>query len=561
VPRVSSDTYDFIIAGAGSAGCTLAARLAEDPAVSVCLVESGGSGRSPFVTMPAGNGFIFGNPKFDWGFKSVPQPGLDGRRIYYPRGKGLGGSSLLNGMIYIRGNARDFDHWRQLGLQGWSYADVLPYFKRAEGAAHRHDQYHGQEGPLSVSPAANFEAMSQRFIDAAQQAGARLNMDFNGASQAGVGRLDSTVHRGRRRSASAAYLSKRPTNLAVLTHTHVLGISLKNGRAAGLSVADDRGTRTLNARREIVSCLGAFGSPQLLMLSGIGPAEHLLDIGIEPLVDRAGVGESLYDHPNMPVNFHLREASSSLARFQRIDRAAGLALRYLFTQGGPGSGSFWSTTLFHSLRDPDMPELEVYFTPMIMKEEAAGAGFSIQNLLNLGRAVIARGKVAVPGVEFDINLLRPRSRGRVRLATADPRQSLLIDPAYFTEPADLSDFVAGVRHIREVAAQPPLRDALGPELSPGAACQTDAQITAAIRAEATTGHHPVSTCRMGRDNDPGAVLDNCFRVYGVEGLRVVDASAFPNQISGNPNAAIIMMAERAADMMMGRAPLPPEDTV
>ena len=549
-------SYDFVIAGAGSAGCALAARLAQDPGVSVCLVEAGGNGRSLFVTMPAGNGFLFGNPKFDWGFASTPQPGLDGRRIYYPRGKGLGGSSLLNGMIYIRGNAADFDRWRQLGLPGWSYADVLPYFKRAEAAAHRNEDYHGHDGPLKITPATNYDKLSELFVTAAQQAGAPLNPDFNGANQVGVGRLDSTVFRGRRQSVAATYLAHQPSNLTVMTNTQVLAIELSNGHATGLRVVDSNGVQTLHARREVVSCLGAFGSPQLLMLSGIGPPDHLRAVGITPLIEHPGVGTSLQDHPNMPITYGLLDPSLSLARLQRIDRAVGMALRYLVTRGGPAAGSFWSTILFHALRNESSPELQIFCTPMVVHEEGTGSGWSIQNLLNFGRAVFARGKVAIPGAQFDINLLRPHSRGTVRLASDDPSAAPAIDPGYFDEPADLSDLVAGVRHVREVATQAALRGVLGVEISPGNSAQSDAEIIAMVRTKANTGHHPVSTCRMGREDDVGAVLDAEFQVRRTSGLRVVDASAFPDQLSGNTNATVIMMAERAADMMLSKPPLP-----
>ena len=533
----------------------LAARLAEDPKVSVCLVEAGGNGRSPFITMPAGNGFIFGNPNFDWMLESTPQEGLGNRRIYYPRGKGIGGSSLLNGMIYIRGNSRDFDHWHQLGLEGWSYEDVLPYFKRAEGAPHRGKHYHGHNGPLKLTPAANYDTLSKIFVDATQQAGAKYNPDFNGEFQSGVGRYDVTVVRGKRQSAAAAYLSHLPTNLEILTGAHVVNVKLSKDRAIGIEILSNGASQILYAEREVISCLGAFGSPQLLMLSGIGPAEHLRTVGIKPHIDRPGVGNSLQDHPVMPVQYKLLDASLSLARFQRIDRAIGLGLQYLLTHDGPGAAPFWSTALFHLLTDTDFPELQVNFTPMVVKEEAASMGWSIQNFMNLGSTLLARGKMAIPGVQFDINLLHPKSQGQLRLASANPTASPLIDPSYFTEPVDLAKLVAGVRHIRDVANQSAFRGALGEEVSPSAECQTKSEIATAIRREVTTGHHPVSTCRMGPKSDPNAVIGANFKVRGTENLRVVDASAFPTQISGNVNAAIIMMAERAADFILGNSDL------
>lgn len=548
--------YDYVIAGAGSAGCTLAARLAEDPDISVLLIEAGGSGRSLFTTMPAANGFLFGHPKFDWGYKSVPQPGLNGRCIYYPRGRGVGGSSLMNGMIYMRGNAADYDRWRQKGLPGWSYADVLPYFKRCAGAVHRRgDPYHGADGPLKLTPAGNYDRINEIFVEAARQAGAPLNDDFNGARQLGVGRFDAKVFNGRRQSTGATYLGSRPDNLTVMTDVHVLGVEFEGNRAVGLKLS----TGPVRAAREVVLSLGAFGSPQCLMLSGIGLAEHLAGHGIAVKVDLSGVGSDLQDHPNLPMQFDMRDERMSFSRFQRIDRALLMGLQYLLTRKGPGAAPFWSTTLFHALRDEEMPELQVFFTPMMVKEEPAGSGWTIQNIASLGRSVIARGKMAACGVQLDINIMRPMSRGTVRLASPNPLDAPLIDPGYFRNPADVADLIDGARHIRKIMQQPAFGGLIGDEMSPGSGVDTDDHLAEAIRNLATTGHHPASTCRMGADGDVGAVLDTEFRVRGVEQLRVVDASSFPDLMSGNTNAPVIMMAERAADMILGKPPLPPQD--
>lgn len=548
--------FDYVIAGGGSAGCVLAARLAEDPDVRVLLVEAGGWGRSLFAQMPAGNGFLIGNREFDWGFYSTAQKGMGGEKIYYPRGRGLGGSSLLNGMIYIRGNGADYDRWRQKGLAGWSYAEVLPYFKRAEGASHRAgDAFHGTDGPLRLTPAGNFDRINQIFAQACQQAGAPWNDDANGRRQEGVFQIDAKVHRGRRQSSSEAYLGRPPENLTVMTHTMVHSVKLEGARAVGLELS----TGPVRAEREVVLSLGAFGSPQVLLLSGIGPADHLIAHGIEVRVDLPGVGAELYDHPNMPLQYGLRDKSLSMARFQRLDRALLMGLQYLIRHDGPGAAPFWSSVLFHALRDKDMPELEVFFTPMVVREEADGGGWSIQNVLNLGRSVIARGKMARPGMQFDINLLRPRSVGSLRLASANPQDPPVIDPGYFKDPSDVSDLVAGVRHMRDVVRQKAFDGVAGPEISPGASLQSDKDLAQAVRSLSTTGHHPVATCRMGTDHDPGAVLDGQLKVRGVENLRVVDASSFADQISGNTNAPVIMMAEKASDMISGRPPLVAEE--
>ncbi|MDH3387556.1 MAG: GMC family oxidoreductase N-terminal domain-containing protein [Gammaproteobacteria bacterium] len=550
-------SYDYIIAGAGSAGCVLAARLCEDPAVTVCLVEAGGNGDSLFVRMPAGNGFIFGNPRFDWGYHSTAQSGLNGRRIYYPRGKGLGGTSLMNGLIYIRGNARDFDRWRDRGIRGWGYADVLPYFKKSETATYRDAEFHGQAGPLKISPAQNYCAVSRCFVTAAQQAGARLNDDFNARRQIGVGRFDAKVFNGQRQSTSATFLQRRPANLTVMTDTRALKVALSGGKAVGLQISHGGITQTLHAVREVIACLGAFESPKLLMLSGIGPADHLREFGIDVAQDLPGVGESLQDHPNMPLTFELRDPALSFARYQRLDRTIWLGLQYLFSKSGPATGPFWSVALFHAFDGGELPDIEVFCTPMVVREGAGGSGWTLQNLLQPGRAILARGKTATPGIQFDINLLRPGSKGRIRLASANPVDHPLIDPAYFSAPEDVDQLIDGVAHIREVTRQPAFAEFIGKEITFGAQVTSRTAMTDGLREHITTGHHPVASCRIGADDDPAAVLDAEFRVRGIDALRVVDASAFPDQISGNPNAGVIMMAERAADMLTGRPPPSP----
>ena len=547
--------YDYVVAGV--AGCVLAARLAEDRDVSVLLLEAGGPGRSPFIAMPAGNGFLFGNSRYDWGFTSVPQPGLGGRTIYYPRGKALGGSAILNGMIYVRGNRRDYELWRQRGLAGWSYAELLPYFRKAEGAAHRDDGFHGKDGPLRTSPAANHTPLDRHFQTAARATGAAWNDDFNGASQAGVGRFDVMVWRGRRQSTASTYLAHRPPNLDIATGARVLGLALQGGRAVGINVAHGGRTACVRVGREVILSLGAFGSPQALLLSGIGPADELRALGIGVALDLPGVGRNLFDHLNMPVQFACTDRGLSHARFQRLDRAVGLGLRWFATRGGPGASPFWSACLFEQFAGSDRPDLQIFFTPMVVKEARDVDDWDQPGLLDrLGRKIFVRGsKTAVAGFQFDINLMHPEGSGTVKLASTDPRAQPLIDPRFLTGERERRDLLRGIERVRAIAATAPLAAVTGPELSPGAAVKDEASLTDAMRRLANTAHHPVGTCRMGIATDVTAVVDESLSVRGIAGLRVCDASVFPDQITGNPTAAIVAIAEKAADMIRGRQPL------
>jgi len=550
--------FDYVIAGGGSAGCVLAARLAENPDVSVCLVEAGGHGRDLFIRMPAGNGFVFGNPRLDWGYESTPQPGLNGRKIYFARGKALGGTSIVNGMIYMRGVPADYDGWRQMGLEGWGYADLLPYFRRAEGSRDRWDAYHGTSGPLKTEPAANFGVLDQAFVDAAVAAGHCALDDFNGPHRTGVGRNDSTVSRGVRQSAAIAYLKSPPRNLTILTGTHVARILFDGSRATGVETT--QGDR-LMAGQEVIVCQGAFGTPQLLMLSGLGPAGHLHAHGIPVLADMPGIGANLADHVDVSLQWASDRMDLSHARHQRLDKAAVLMGRWLLNGSGPGAGALFSTLLFHALDDPALPELEVYMTPMIIDENIGEGETETAPLWQrLGRKLLVRGrKVARPGVQIDINQERPKSLGTVRLASHDPLAHPVIDPNYFADPRDLDELVQGVKAMRKVMAQPEIARYVSGQIGPWADARTNEEIVAAIRQTAYTGHHPCSTARMGADTDPMAVLDADLRVRGIDGLRVVDASAMATQITGNLYATVVAMAEKAADMILGRPTPPPEN--
>ena len=547
--------FDYVIAGGGSAGCALAARLAEDPSVSVCIVEAGGKGKDLFIRMPAGNGFVFGNPKLDWGYHSEPQAELNGRSIYFARGKALGGSSIVNGMIYMRGVAVDYEQWRQRGLTGWGYADVLPYFKRAEGSRDRRDGYHGADGPLKTEPSVNFGELDRAFIEAAKAAGHRELNDFNGPERTGVARTDSTVSKGIRQSAAIAYLAHKPRNLTILTHRQIAKIVMDGTRAVGVETLDGS---VIRAEREVIVCQGAFGTPQLLMLSGIGPADHLLDHGIKPVIDAPDVGGNLADHVDVSIQYASDRLDLSYAKHQRLDRAALLMGRWLLNGSGPGGGALFSSVLFHALEDAALPELQVYMTPMIIDENIGDGDQDVAPLLQrLGRKLLVRGKkVAKPGIQIDINQERPKSLGTVRLRSSNPAEYPLIDPNYFSHPSDVAELVKGVHAMREVMAQREIAQYHQGEIGVWKDAKTEAEILHAIRETAYTGHHVCSTARMGTDLN--AVLDGELRVRGAQGLRVCDASAMPSQITGNLYATVVMMAEKAADMILQRPPLPPE---
>ena len=549
--------YDYVIAGGGSAGCVLASRLVEKSSMSVCLVEAGGEGRNIFIRMPAGNGFVFGNPKLDWGYSSTPQKELNNRQIYFARGKALGGTSIVNGMIYMRGISSDYDSWRQMGLEGWGYEDLLPYFKISEGSVQRQTDFHGNEGPLKVEPARNFGKLDQAFIQAAVAAGHKTIDDFNGADRTGVSRCDSTVFKGVRQSSAIAYLNNVPNNLTVRTDTHIARILLKKEKAIGIETTN--GEKIL-ANKEVIICQGAFATPQLLMLSGIGEADHLRSHGIDPVLNLPGVGQSLADHLDVSIQYGSTRMDLSSAQYQRLDKAALLMGKWLLNGSGPGGGSLFSTVLFHALEDPLMPELQIYMTPMIIDENFDnGENERVPFLQRLGRKLLVRGrKVARPGIQIDINQERPKSLGNVRLLSSDPLQYPMIDPNYLADTRDLTELVRGVKDMRDVMSQPNISQFLTKEQGVWADAKTDKEIIAAIRETAYTGHHPCSTARMGSNSDPTAVLDGELKVRGIEGLRVCDASAMPTQITGNLYATVVAMAEKASDMVLGRSALMPE---
>jgi choline dehydrogenase len=538
---MSADRWDYIIIGAGSAGCVLAARLTEDPKVRVLLLEAGGKDDSLLVRMPAGVGsLITAKGDYNWGFWTEPEPHLDNRKLWWPRGRGWGGSSSINGMIYIRGHARDYDQWRQMGLAGWGYGDVLPYFKRSESLEGGGDDWHGGEGPLHVSKASSKNTVYSSFIQAGVQAGHKQTRDFNGFQQEGFGPYQLTIRDGKRWSAAAAYLHPalaRP-NLTCETGARTTRILLEGGRATGVEFVQDGQTRQAFADAEVLLCAGAVQSPQILMLSGIGAAEDLKTAGVAPLHDLPGVGANLQDHLDVALSWETPKVKTAYSYNKGLNRLA-TGINYMLFGQGPGRQNFLEAGAFLKSRpDLDRPDLQLHCVLAIMKDHGKQA-------------------VAKDGFTVHVCQLRPESRGRVGLKSADP----FADPAIFANYLDAAEdrraMREGIRLVREVAAQSALSAIKGAEEEPGAAVQSDADIDAWIRRTGETIYHPVGTCKMGVAGDRMAVVDAELRVFGLKGLRVVDASVMPTLVGGNTNAPTIMIAEKAADLLLGRpAPAP-----
>ena len=521
---------DFIVVGAGSAGCTIAARLSEDAATRVLLLEAGGDDTNRWIHIPLGFGKTFADPSVNWCYETEPDPGANNRRVFWPRGKVLGGSSSINGMVYIRGQAEDFDHWRQLGNTGWSFDDVLPYFKRAEHQVRGGDQFHGSGGPLCVSDVER-HPIAEAFIDSTMALGYERNDDFNGAGQDGVGYHQTTTRNGKRCSTAVGYLkpARHRANLAVATNALSEKIIVEGHRAVGVVYRQNGVLQTARARREIILCSGAINSPQLLMLSGIGPAAHLAEHGIDVVQDLPGVGQNLQDHYSAPIKLKSKLPITVNDVMLSNVKKLKVGMQYYMFKKGPLAMISSPAALFAKTR-PELatPDIKCSISPFSADRPQDGlhkfSGFTI--------------------IAYQ---LRPESRGEIRLKSANPADPPAMIPNYLSDPVDQQTIVDGLKLCRHILAHPPLAQYVAAEFQPGPGVASDIQLLDYARQRGGTVYHPTSTCKMGVDTM--AVVDPELRVIGIEGLRVADASVMPTVISGNTNAATIMIGEKLADIV------------
>jgi len=534
----NTKTYDYIIIGAGSAGCVLANRLSEDPAVSVLLIEAGPMDHSLFIHMPSAFAWPLADDTYNWFYESQPEPHMDNRRMYCPRGRVLGGSSSINGMCYVRGHALDYDRWAGNQLPNWSYAHCLPYFRKAETWERGADAYRGDSGPLHVTDGACKNPLYEAFINAGVEAGYPRTDDMNGFQQEGFGHMQMTTHKGRRWSTATAYL--RPAlgraNLKVMVKTQTRRIVFDGTRAAAVEVGRAGKTQTLHARREILCCGGAINSPQLLMLSGIGDGDQLAPLGIPVVSERSGVGQNLQDHLEIYVQMACTQPITLYAATRPLNKLK-IGLEWLLFRSGLGATNHFEAGGFiRSDKGVAHPDLQYHFLPM---------------------AVSYDGKSAADGHGFQAHVgpMRATSRGHVRLTSADPTVYPSILFNYMSTEQDRREMRAAIRLTREVFAQDAFAPYRGAELAPGSAAQSDADLDAFVRAFGESAYHPCGTCKMGVADDRDSVVGEDLRVHGVDGLRVVDASVMPSIPSGNLNAPTIMIAEKAADMIRGKPAL------
>ncbi|MCQ2004984.1 choline dehydrogenase [Rhizobium sp. NRK18] len=529
---------DYVIIGSGSAGAAMAYRLSEDGKNSVIVLEFGGSDVGPFVQMPAALAYPMGMNRYNWGYVSEPEPHLNNRRMIAPRGKVIGGSSSINGMVYVRGHAEDFNRWEDLGAQGWSYADVLPYFKRMESSHGGQEGWRGTDGPLHVRRGKAENPLYQAFIEAGQQAGFEGTEDYNGEKGEGFGLMEQTSWKGRRWSTANAYL--RPAlkrKNCHLIRCFARRIMIQNGRAVGVEIERGGNVDAVRARKEVIVAASAFNSPKLLMLSGIGPAEHLKEMGIEVVADRPGVGQNLQDHLEFYMQQHCLQPITLYSKNNWFWKGV-IGAQWLFFKKGIGtSNQFEAAAFIRSAPGVKWPDIQYHFLPMAISYDGSSPA-------------------KAHGFQAHVGYNMSKSRGQVTLRSPDVAAPPVIQFNYMSEQEDWIKFRHAVRITREIFSQPAFDPYRGPELSPGPRVQSDEQIDGFLREHLEGAYHPCGTCKMGSANDPMAVVDPHCRVIGVEGLRVADSSIFPHVTYGNLNGPSIMTGEKAADHILGRDPLP-----
>jgi choline dehydrogenase len=532
---------DYVIIGSGSAGSALAYRLSEDGKHSVIVIEYGGSDYGPLIQMPSALSIPLNMSRYDWGFASEPEPHLGGRILATPRGKVLGGSSSINGMVYVRGHARDFDHWAEQGATGWAFADVLPYFKRMEHAKGGEDGWRGTDGPLHVQRGPRLNPLYAAFVEAGRQAGFELTDDYNGAKQEGFGAMEQTIHLGRRWSAANAYLrpALRRKNVNLVSG-FARRVIIENQRATGVEFEARKKIQVVKAKREVVIAASAVNSPKLLMLSGIGPAEELKRNGIDVVADRPGVGRNLQDHMELYIQQESLQPITLYSVFNPISKAL-IGAEWLFFKTGLGATNHFEAAAFlRSAPGVDYPDIQYHFIPAAVRYDGKAAAKS-------------------HGFQAHVGPMRSKSRGTVTLRSPDPWAKPEIRFNYMSHPDDWRDFRHCIRLTREIFGQAAFDPYRGREISPGSQVQSDDELDDFIRLHAESAYHPCGTCKMGSFSDPLSVVDPECRVIGVDGLRVADSSIFPRVTNGNLNAPSIMTGEKAADHILGRSPLAPSN--
>ncbi|RWP79973.1 choline dehydrogenase [Mesorhizobium sp.] len=532
---------DFVIIGSGSAGSAMAYRLSEDGKHSVIVIEFGGSDVGPLIQMPSALSIPLNMSLYDWGFASEPEPHLGGRVLATPRGKVIGGSSSINGMVYVRGHARDFDHWAEQGAAGWGFADVLPYFKRMEDSNGGENGWRGHGGPLSVQRGSRTNPLYGAFVEAGRQAGFELTDDYNGAKQEGFGPMEQTIRGGRRWSAASAYLrpALRRKNVS-LVKGFARRVIIENQRATGVEIETRKRIQVVKARREVIVAASSINSPKILMLSGIGPAEHLREYGIQVVANRPGVGRNLQDHMELYIQQESTQPITLNSVLNPFSKAM-IGAQWLFFKSGLGATNHFEAAAFvRSRAGVDYPDIQYHFIPAAVRYDGKAAA-------------------KAHGFQAHVGPMRSKSRGSVTLRSPDPRSKPVIRFNYMSHPDDWTEFRHCIRLTREIFGQSAFDLYRGEELSPGSHVQSDDDLDAFIRDHAESAYHPCGTCKMGRADDPMSVVDPECRVIGVEGLRVADSSIFPRVTNGNLNAPSIMTGEKAADHILGRTPLAPSN--